>query len=134
MEQEKNEFFAKRDQDIKRIKSEAYELDLKTQQVQIAEQHVAELKSANESKFRQLQHLEQLLTSECSEIERMRNEMKSEQNVPRRTNFDDAYGQSGSNPDSQRRVDYARASLKKHYEFLDKYAGQKVATVAPQNN
>lgn len=69
-----------------------------------------------------------------------------------RRNMDDFFGNNGndSNQNTQRRwllisdnisVDFVifrtesvRASLKKHYDYLEKYAGQKVATVAPQNN
>ncbi|EGT49229.1 hypothetical protein CAEBREN_10525 [Caenorhabditis brenneri] len=152
LEQEKNEFFAKRDQDIKRIKAEAYELDLKSQQIATADQHVTEMKLVTEAKYRQLQHLETLLTSECAEIERLRNEQRIMANVgmsgaqsafnlnlgesgrrQRRSREDELFG-NNSNQNSHRRSESVRASLKKHYENLEKYAGQKVATVAPQNN
>ncbi|KAF1755189.1 hypothetical protein GCK72_021758 [Caenorhabditis remanei] len=149
LEQERNEFLAKRDQDIKRIKSEAYELDIKSQQVTTADQHVAEMKLITETKYRQLQHLETLLTAECSEIERIRNEQKisgmahstmhlnlgDSGRRPRRSREEELFGGgSSSNQNTQRRSESVRASLKKHYEHLEKYAGQKVATVAPQNN
>ncbi|ULT92864.1 hypothetical protein L5515_009951 [Caenorhabditis briggsae] len=149
LEQEKAEFFAKRDQDIKRIKAEAYELDLKSQQVSTADHHVTEMKLVTEAKFRQLQQLETLLSAECSEIERMRNEQKmnnlaqsamhlnlgeSERRQRRSRGEEDVFGSNNSNQNSQRRSESVRASLKKHYENLEKYAGQKVATVAPQNN
>lgn len=147
LEQEKCEFLAKRDQDIKRIKSEAYEIDLRSQQVSTADQHVTEMKLVTEAKYRQLQHLETLLSAECSEIERIRNDQRitglahstmnlnlGESGRQQRRSREDLFGSNNSNQNSHRRSESVRASLKKHYENLEKYAGQKVATVAPQNN
>uniref|UniRef100_A0A1I7V345 CCDC92 domain-containing protein n=1 Tax=Caenorhabditis tropicalis TaxID=1561998 RepID=A0A1I7V345_9PELO len=124
---------------------------MKSQQIAATDNHVTEMKLVTESKFRQLQHLEALLTAECSEIERIRNEQKiigtgltgnstfhlnlensgSKQRIGQEQ---DAFGSNNSNLSSHRRSENVRASLRKHYENLERYAGQKVATVAPHNN
>ncbi|CAB3400937.1 unnamed protein product [Caenorhabditis bovis] len=142
LEREKNEFYSKRNMDIKRIKDEAACLDAKIQQILTAEAHFEELKTTYDSKMRQLQDLEVSLMEECKEMDRIRNQlqasslltekypMSTSQNIAHR--FDHGFDnvpQSGQ--ESNRRTDSVRVTLRKNADLLEKYVGQKVAAVAP---
>ncbi|CAI2352813.1 unnamed protein product [Caenorhabditis sp. 36 PRJEB53466] len=123
--------------DLKRIKSEAFEMDLKIKQIMSAEQHVGQMKAVVENEARRLDELLIKAVAECAEIDRMRSEFRNATVV--QSNSGDAldehlFGMNNSNQNTHRRVESVRASLQKHYDYLDRYAGQKVAAVAPQNN
>lgn len=123
MENERSEFSTKRNLDIRRLRDEANKLDIKAQQVITAEKHIRDLQAVYESKIRQLSDLEASLMDECFEMERIREVRIVEK----------AHPQQSYRGDEDSRNNTVRAALRKHSELLDKYTGQKVATVAPQN-
>ncbi|CAI5456651.1 unnamed protein product [Caenorhabditis angaria] len=130
LEQEKNEFYTKRNLDIKRIKNEASELDIKINQVGAVEKNLMEARRKYGEKLEQLQSLEISLMEECVEIDRLRNYVQGGaagfQELTRRN-------EEGNSAENYQKNESVRATLKKHADYLDRYVGQKVAAVAPQN-
>ncbi|PAV87049.1 hypothetical protein WR25_12704 [Diploscapter pachys] len=143
LRQETDEFYIKRDADVNRLKDEATALHNRLQQVLSVEMNLENMKGHYESKLRQLQQLEYSLMEECVEIEKIRNQLggvlidpsprQYQQNVPNPPHLSKSPRMipTETEPDTPNRNESVRTVLKKHAAYLEKYTGQKVATVAP---